>query len=73
MGITTFVPETPVDQIATFQSASFLFCFFIAIAIFMLLPKKMPIHKKLFATAFIFIGMWGLFLIMVMTLSNLLA
>jgi len=73
MVITTFIPQTPIEQVSSFQVASLLFCFFIALSVYMMLPKKMALQKRLYVSGLLFVGIWGLFLILVLTLSNLLA
>ena len=64
---TTFV-ETGETQITSFMAIAFLCSFLISLAVFVLLPKKVPIRKKIIASLFIFLGIYGLFAILLKTI-----
>ena len=68
MAIPTVYVPTVENEISTFLVATLFFCFFIAYAVYLLLPKKIEKHKRIFASVFIFIGLYGLFAILLKTI-----
>jgi len=66
------IPTTYVDasqtQVTSFMAIALLCSFLISLAVYVLLPNKVPMRKKLVSTLFIFIGLYGLFAILLQTL-----
>jgi|GEM_PF-2333131 len=70
--MTTYVGYQAITQeIAMYQQATLLFCFFIALSLYLLLPKKLERNRKLVASLLIFIGLFGLFSILLKTLVRI--
>ena len=70
------IPTTYIigeGQVKTFIAMTLISCLLIALAVYILLPKKIPIHKKIIASAFIFIGLYGLFSILLKTILALIS
>ena len=67
---TVYIPQAE-SEISTFLIATLFFCFFISYAIYLLLPQKIEKHKRIFATVFIFIGVYGLFAILLKTIIRI--
>ena len=59
---------TLTQEIMIYQQATLLFCFFIALSVYLLLPKKIEISRRISASILIFIGLFGLFSILLKTL-----
>lgn len=64
---TTYIEATQT-QVTSFMAIAFLCSFLISLAVYVLLPKKIPIRNKIIAVLFIFIGIYGLFAILLQTL-----
>ena len=64
---TTYVEPSQI-QVTSFMAIALLCSFLISLAVYVLLPKKVPIRKKIIASLFIFIGIYGLFAILLQTL-----
>ena len=68
---------TPVSfatkQIMDYQVATLLFCFFIALSVYLLLPANIQRNRKISASILIFIGLFGLFSILLKTLLVIIA
>jgi hypothetical protein len=71
MDLTTFVGKGIENKILSYQQGTLLFCFFIALAIYLLLPKKISKSKKISASILIFIGMYGLFSMLLKSMIGL--
>ncbi|MBW2992549.1 hypothetical protein KY345_05000 [Candidatus Woesearchaeota archaeon] len=70
--MTTYIGyETLTEEIMVYQQATLLFCFFIALSIYLLLPKHVQRNRKIAASVLIFIGLFGLFSILLKTLIRL--
>lgn len=67
---TVYVPAAE-SEVSTFLIATFFFCFFIAYALYLLLPKRIEKHKRILASIFIFIGVYGLFAILLKTILRI--
>jgi len=71
MDLTTYVGKGLETKILSYQQGTLLFCFFIALAIYILLPKKVSKSKRIAASLLIFIGMYGLFSMLLKSLVGL--
>lgn len=71
MDLTTYVGKGLETKILSYQQGTLIFCFFIALAIYLLLPKKVPKGKKIAASLLIFIGLYGLFSMLLKSLIGL--
>jgi len=71
---TTYIASMGAEeQISQFLLAVFIFCLFISLAVYLLLPKKIDLAKRVFATIFILIGLFGLFAILLKTILLILS
>jgi uncharacterized Tic20 family protein len=63
---------TPVSfatkEIMNYQIATLMFCFFIALSVYLLLPAGIEKNRRISASLLIFIGLFGLFSILLKTL-----
>ncbi|MBW2977941.1 hypothetical protein KY331_03790 [Candidatus Woesearchaeota archaeon] len=71
MDLTTFVGKGMETKILNYQQGTLLFCFFIGLAIFILLPKKVSKSKRVAASLLIFIGLYGLFSMLIKSMIGL--
>lgn len=60
--------QTMTQEIMLYQQATLLFCFFIALSLYLLLPHKIQRSRRIAASVLIFIGLFGLFSILLKTL-----
>lgn len=63
--------ETLTQEIMVYQQATLLFCFFIALSLYLLLPGKIKRSRKITASVLIFIGLFGLFSILMKTIVRI--
>lgn len=72
MGLTSYVGKNVLEnQVVNYQQGTLVFCFFIAFALFLLLPKKIPMYKRIASSALIFIGIYGLFSMLLKSLIGI--
>jgi len=71
MDLTTYVSKGLETHIISYQQGTLLFCFFIALAIYLLLPMKVSRGKKIASSILIFIGMYGLFSLLLKSMIGL--
>ena len=71
MDLTTYVSKGLETKIQNYQQGTLLFCFFISLAIYILLPKKVSKGKRIAASFLIFIGMYGLFSMLIKSMIGL--
>lgn len=68
---TTTEYEALASQISTYQQATIFFCLILSLALFLLLPQNINRYKRIMASVLVFIGMYGLFSIMLKTIINI--
>jgi hypothetical protein len=59
---------TMAKEIMVYQQATIIFCFFIALSLYLLLPKQIEASRRVAASLLTFIGLFGLFSILLKTL-----
>lgn len=70
--VTTYLGYESLErQISIYQQATVFFCLVLAIALYLLLPATIPRHKRLLASILVFVGMYGLFSILLKTLVQI--
>jgi hypothetical protein len=60
-------------EIFVYQQATLIFCCLISVSIYLLLPKKIENSRRISASVLIFLGLFGLFSILLKTLVRILA
>ncbi len=58
-------------EIFVYQQATLLFCLLISVSIYLLLPKRVENSRRIAASALIFMGLFGLFSILLKTLVRI--
>lgn len=59
-------------EIFVYQQATLLFCLLISVSIYLLMPNKIEKSRRIAASTLIFLGLFGLFSIMLKTLVRIL-
>lgn len=60
-------------EIFIYQQATLIFCFLISVSVYLLLSQKIEKSRRIAASVLIFLGLFGLFSIMLKTLVRILA
>lgn len=63
--------KTIADEVVMYQQATLFFCFLISLSIYLLLPKKIKRSTRISASVLIFLGLFGLFSILLKTLIRI--